>query len=169
MISAGPQAAGFAVAGGRSFRMAADKALLPWPGGDLLDHTLARLRQVSAEVHILSGRERRYLDRGLPVDVDLLEDGGPLAGILAGLEAVPGRAGLFLAVDLPLVPVPLLSHLLALAAFADAVVPESQRGVEPLCAVYGQACREPIRRRVAQGELKMTSFWPTVRVRRVAV
>ncbi|HVO12608.1 MAG TPA: molybdenum cofactor guanylyltransferase [Vicinamibacteria bacterium] len=168
MIAAGPQATGFAVAGGRSRRMVEDKALLPWPGGDLLGHTLARLQQVSAELRILSGPQRRYLDRGLPVDVDPFDDGGPLVGILAGLEAVPGRSGLFLAVDLPLVPVLLLRRLLALADEADAVVPESRRGAEPLCAVYGQACRGPIRQRLALGDLRMSSFWPTVRVRRVS-
>lgn len=169
MSPAGGEAAGFAVAGGRSRRMHQDKALLPWAGGDLLGHALARLRQVTGEVRILSGPDPRYLDRGVPVDLDRIDDGGPLAGVLAGLSAVPGRAGLFLAVDLPLVPVPLLERLLALEREADAVVPESRRGPEPLCAVYGPGCLGPIRRGVAKGDLKMTSFWPAVRVRRFSL
>ena len=73
--------------------------------------------------------------------------------------------GLFLAVDLPAVPVALLRRLLAEAEGCDAVVPFSRRGAEPLCAVYTGACLEPIRRRLEQGERKMTSFWPDVRVR----
>jgi molybdopterin-guanine dinucleotide biosynthesis protein A len=40
-------------------------------------------------------------------------------------------------------------------------------GPEPLCAVYGPACLEPVRRLVAAGDLRMTSFWPEVRVREV--
>ncbi len=140
---------------------------MPWQDEDLLGHALARLRAVSGELRILPGPQPRYLERGLPVDLDLLDDAGPLAGVLAGLSAVPGRTGLFLAVDLPFVPVALLQRLLQLAREADAVVPESARGVEPLCAAYGPGCLDPVRRRVAAGDLKMTSFWPAVRVRRL--
>jgi molybdopterin-guanine dinucleotide biosynthesis protein A len=160
-------AAAFVVAGGRSRRMGCDKALLPWGETDLLGHALARLRAVAHDVRILCGPGRRYFDRGVPVETDLVPDAGPLAGVLAGLAAATGRPGLFLAVDLPRVSVALLARLLALAEQADAVVPLSSRGPEPLCAVYGPRCLEPIRRCVAAGELKMTSFWPGLRVREV--
>ena len=162
-----PGAVGFALAGGDSRRMGRDKALLPWAGGDLLAHALARLRQVVPEVRILSGGERRYAERGVPVDTDAVLGQGPAAGLLAGLEAVAGRAALLLAVDLPLVPTALLLRLLELAPGFDAVVPVSPRGVEPLCAAYGPGCLEPLRRRVAAGQLAMTSIWPDVRVRRL--
>lgn len=158
---------GFAVAGGRSERMGRDKALLPWGGTDLLGHALARLGGLTDDVRILCGPRLRYEGRGVPVVVDRIEDAGPIAGILAGLEAAGGRAGLFLGVDLPLVPIPLLAHLAAQASAFDAIVPVSPRGPEPLCAVYGPACLEPVRRRVDAGERKMTAFWPDVRVREV--
>jgi molybdopterin-guanine dinucleotide biosynthesis protein A len=158
---------GFALAGGRSERMGRDKALLPWGESDLLGHAVARLRAVTGDVRILCGPEPRYRDRGIPVVPDGIADAGPIAGLLAGLESADDRPGLFLAVDLPLVPVALLSHLAALAPGFDAVVPISPRGEEPLCAVYGPGCLEPVRRRVSGGERKMTSFWPDVGVREV--
>jgi molybdopterin-guanine dinucleotide biosynthesis protein A len=147
--------------------MGADKAVLPWGETDLLGHAIARLRAVTGEVRILCGPEPRYLDRGVPVATDVVREGGPLAGILAGLAASAGRPGLFLAVDLPAVPVPLLAGLVERAVGWDAVVPVSPRGPEPLCAVYGPACREPIRRRLSAGELKVGAFWPDVRVKHV--
>jgi molybdopterin-guanine dinucleotide biosynthesis protein A len=159
-------AVGFAVAGGRSRRMGRDKALLAWEGTDLLGHTLDRLRAVCRQVRILSGAERRYADRGVPVVLDPTRDAGSLAGIVAGLEAAEG-AGVFLGLDLPFVPASLLAHLLALADGADAVVPVSPGGPEPLCAVYGHGCLAPARRCIAEGRLKMTAFWPEVRVRHV--
>ena len=155
---------GFVVAGGRSHRMGRDKALLPWGETDLLDHALARLRGVTNDVRILCGPSPRYEGRGAPVVVDRLAEAGPIAGIAAGLEACGSRPGLFLAVDLPLVPIPLLAHLAERGGSWEAVVPVSPRGPEPLCAAYAPSCLEPIRRRVAAGEMRMTSFWPEVRV-----
>jgi molybdopterin-guanine dinucleotide biosynthesis protein A len=155
---------GFVVAGGRSLRMGRDKALLPWGETDLLGHAVARLRRVTDDVRILCGPSPRYEDRGVPVIVDRLADAGPVAGIVAGLEHSGGHPGLFVAVDLPLVPVALLGHLAGLGGSWDAVVPLSALGPEPLCAVYAPSCREPILRRVGAGEMRMTSFWPEVRV-----
>jgi len=146
--------------------MGSDKALLAWEGTDLLGHTLDRLRAACPHVRILSGSERRYADRGVPVVLDRTMDAGSLGGVVAGLEAADGP-GLFLGLDLPFVPASLLAHLVALAEGADAVVPVSPSGPEPLCAVYGPACLLPARRCVAEGRLKMTAFWPDVRVRRV--
>jgi len=160
----GSVATGFAVAGGRSQRMGQDKALLPWPGGTLLDHAVSRLRATCASVRILSGAERRYEDRGVPVDVDVVPDAGPLGGIYTGLLQVGAGAGLFLAVDLPFVPAGLLRRLLDLAEGHDAVVPLSPRGPEPLCAVYRATCLAAVRHRLDAGDLKATSFWPDVRV-----
>jgi molybdenum cofactor guanylyltransferase len=155
---------GFVVAGGRSLRMGRDKALLPWGETDLLGHALARLRALTDDVRILCGPEPRYLDRGVPVLADIVADAGPLGGVLTGLTALAPRTSLFLAVDLPLVPVPLLARLVEMADGFDAVVPFSRRGPEPLCAVYGPACLEAIGERIAAGDLRMTAFWPGVRV-----
>jgi molybdenum cofactor guanylyltransferase len=144
--------------------MGRDKALLPWGGTTLLDHALARLREACASVRILSGAERRYEDRGVPVETDAVPDAGPLGGIYTGLLGIGAGAGLFLGVDLPFVTVALLRRLLELSKGHDAVVPQSPRGPEPLCAVYRSTCLEPIRRRLAAGDLKATSFWGEVDV-----
>ncbi len=147
--------------------MGRDKALLPWGATTLLDHALDRLRPICASVHILCGPEPRYTDRGVPVDVDVVSGAGPLAGVMTGLAAAGGRTALFLAVDVPSAPSALLERLAALAEGHDAAVPVTADGPHPLCAVYGPACLEPIRRRLDAGERKMTCFWPDVRVRRV--
>jgi molybdopterin-guanine dinucleotide biosynthesis protein A len=89
------------------------------------------------------------------------------AGVQAGLVAAAGLPCLVLAVDLPMVPPPLLARLVERVDGCDAVVPVSPRGPEPLCAVYGPDCLEPIRRRMAGGDLQMTAFWPDVRVRQL--
>jgi molybdopterin-guanine dinucleotide biosynthesis protein A len=193
---------GFVVAGGLSTRMGRDKALLPWDGSTLLDHAIARLAAVCADVRILCGPAPRYEDRGRPVVVDAVPDHGPLGGLAAGLASAGDAPGLFLGVDLPHVTVPLLSALASLGEWprpgadsvrpgadgarpgadgprpgadtngdadapADAVVPVTAAGPEPLCALYHPRCLPAVRARLAAGDLRMTSFWPEVRVRRL--
>ena len=162
-----PRCTGFAVAGGHSRRMGRDKALLPWGAGTLLDHTLARLAEVAAEVVLLPGPAPRYEERGVRIALDEGTDQGPLGGVAGGLAASARPLGLFLGIDLPRVPVALLRGLIERAAGWDAVVPVTPRGAEPLCAVYTRSCLEPIRRRLAAGERRVTAFWPDVRVRRL--
>jgi molybdopterin-guanine dinucleotide biosynthesis protein A len=145
--------------------MGRDKALLPWQGATLLDQAVTRLGQACREVRVLSGSELRYGDRGLAILTDVVADAGPLGGIHAGLTGLAAEPGLFLAVDLPLVPVALLAALLATAEGWDAVVPRHAGGCEPLCAVYGPACLAPVRKHLERGERKITSFWPDVRLR----
>ena len=159
---------GFAVAGGHSRRMGRDKALLAWGESTLLDHTIARLRETCEDVRLLTGPAARYADRGLPVDADLIPGTGPLGGLYTGLlHLTSGALGLFLAVDLPRVPVSLLQALLGLAEGFDVVVLVRAGGPEPLCAVYRQSCLDPVLGRLKAGELRMTGFWPQVRVRSV--
>jgi molybdenum cofactor guanylyltransferase len=147
--------------------MGRDKALLPWRDGTLLDHALARLRQVTPDVRILSGPSRRYADRGASVHTDVVAGLGPLGGLLTALETSTAEHALVLAVDLPQVPVALLSFLVASAPGHDVSVPVTARGAEPLCAVYARTCLAPIREGVARGELRMTSFWTGLRVRTI--
>jgi molybdopterin-guanine dinucleotide biosynthesis protein A len=156
---------GFVGAGGPSRRMGRDKALLRWGGGTLLDHAITRLRAVCREVRISSGREPRYADRGLPVDIDGLADGGPLAGLATALSVAAPRAVLLLGVDMPFVTVALLARLRDALAGVDAVVPVLAAGAEPLCAAYAHTCAVSVQAALAAGQRKMTSFWPHLRVR----
>ena len=142
--------------------MGQDKALLPWGASTLLDHAIHRLREAAGEVWLLTGEAPRYGDRGLPVLLDALPGSGPAAGLLAALERAD--AVLLLAVDVPAVPAELLRWLGAGLAAADAVVPCSPAGPEPLCAAYAASCAGPLRRRLEAGDRRMTSFWSEVRV-----
>jgi len=146
--------------------MGRDKALLPWGSGTLLDHTLGRLQEVTPEVVLLTGSARRYSEARRVVTDDR-PGAGPLAALAAALAASNRSLGLFLGVDLPLVPSALLLRLVELSRGWDAAVPVLPAGPEPLCAVYSRSCLAPVLRRLDAGERKMTSFWDDVRVRQV--
>jgi molybdopterin-guanine dinucleotide biosynthesis protein A len=57
----------------------------------------------------------------------------------------------------------LINHLLDRSADADVVVPHTDRGYHPLCAVYGRACLGPIEQHLAERRLKITHLFSDVR------
>lgn len=105
---------GLILAGGRSTRMGGrDKALVPLHGEPLLAHMIRRLRpQVNALVLNSNADPLAFQAFGLQVLADAIGGfQGPLAGIHAGLQRYPQDNLLTVAVDLPLLPVDLVSRL----------------------------------------------------------
>ena len=152
---------GFVAAGGASFRMGRDKALLEWESSTLLEHAIERVASACGDATVLCGPKARFEDRA-PVVIDRYAGLGPLAALDAALDATQSEHVLLLAVDMPRVPVTLLEHLVASAGSADVVVPCPEDGVEPLCATYSIRCLEHVLRSIEAGRNKMTSFWPSL-------
>jgi molybdenum cofactor guanylyltransferase len=94
---------GYVLAGGKSSRMGRDKALLELAGKPLVLRAVEKLRLVCAEVSILGNREE--LEAYAPLVRDLHEGCGPLGGIEAALAHSTETWNLFMAVDMPLLPV----------------------------------------------------------------
>jgi molybdopterin-guanine dinucleotide biosynthesis protein A len=126
----------FILAGGRSTRMGADKALLDFEGQTLLARALTTARAVAPDVRIL-GSVDRFSTYGATIE-DHFAGHGPLAGIHAALAAGLAEQNLILAVDTPFVTEALLHCLLDVSRHAKAVVtvPHLSSGWQPLCAVY---------------------------------
>jgi molybdopterin-guanine dinucleotide biosynthesis protein A len=106
-------------------------------------------------------------------DLACTPDVRPGAGSLGGIyTALVSGAGPVLCVgwDMPFLEPSLLATLIVEAAGFDAFLPDSgvsehgSGGLEPLCAVYGPACRAPIERAMADGHLQAISFHDSVRV-----
>ena len=102
-------------------------------------------------------------------DLEVVSDDRPGLGALGGLytAVVRGPAPVVVvAWDMPFVSAPLLQALARGLDEADACLPSSggPRGVEPLCAAYGPACRAAIERSLADGDLRAIGFHRFIRV-----
>lgn len=97
---------GFVLAGGKSSRMGADKALLEVGGVPMVQMAVEKLRSFCAEVSIAGNRDD--LAAYAEVVHETRIDAGPAAGIEAGLQAAREPWALFVPVDVPLVPPELL-------------------------------------------------------------
>jgi molybdenum cofactor guanylyltransferase len=107
------------LAGGQARRMGGvDKGLVSLAGQSLLAHTLQALAaQSQPPQHILISANRhlpQYAAYGHPVLPDRLPDyPGPLAGLLAGMQAAPDATLLMLPCDAVCLPVDFAARLLA--------------------------------------------------------
>lgn len=128
------------LAGGKSSRMGRDKAWLPLDGQPLLARQIAMVRELGPVELFISGRgDTDYSSLGYPVLKDAFPDGGPLAGIAAGLQAATAPLVLILAVDMPEMTSAVVSGLLERCAAGVGVVPRIGCHVEPLAAFYPKA------------------------------
>jgi len=151
------QIAGFILAGGESTRMGRDKALLEL-GGEALIVRTARLVESVAGGATVIGDSGAYRALGLRTIGDDWPGAGPLGGIATALRASSARWSLVVACDLPYLTKPWLDYAIgrAFASRAEAVVPMSALGAEPLCAIYHERAETAIRAALAQGTRKVT-------------
>jgi molybdopterin-guanine dinucleotide biosynthesis protein A len=149
-----PPVAGFVLAGGRSSRMGRDKTLLELNGETLVQLALRKLTAVCAEVAIAGGGVE--LDRIARVIPDSTPGCGPLGGIVAALEQSLHEWNLFLAVDMPFVPVEALRTLVAAAGGEEMVLLAQADGyVQPLCGIYSRRALPALREELNAGRLKV--------------
>jgi molybdopterin-guanine dinucleotide biosynthesis protein A len=90
---------------------------------------------------------------------------GALGGIYTAVVEGPAPV-VCVAWDMPFVSVPLISALVRGLEQYDAVLPQSdgRRGVEPLCAAYGPACRPAIESSLESGDLRAIGFHGRIKV-----
>jgi molybdopterin-guanine dinucleotide biosynthesis protein A len=127
--------AGVVLCGGRSLRMGIEKATIEVGGSTLLERAISRLREACDPVLVAPGE--LHLHAG---DHEIVEDAvpgaGPLAALVAALRRSPHPLIAVVAVDMPWLDPALIRLLAGRIGDHDVAVSETDRGVEPLHAVY---------------------------------
>ena len=164
--------AGAILAGGRATRFGgAPKGLEVVGGVRILDRLVATLERAlgSAPLLVANAAAAGSWVPGLRVVPDHVPGAGALGGILTAVIEGPAPV-VCVAWDMPFVTEALVKRLAAGLDVADVCLPASggRRGVEPLCAAYGPACRGAIEQCVAAGDLRAIGFHPLVRVATLA-
>ncbi|HKY88593.1 MAG TPA: molybdenum cofactor guanylyltransferase [Candidatus Limnocylindrales bacterium] len=133
----GPRASGIVLAGGRSTRFGADKLRADVRGRPLLEHPILALAEVCGEVLVALAADAPEPTlpgvAGVPIRIvrDAVDGAGPLAGLVAGLEAAGEGVALVVGGDQPDLRPELLRLLVsslgtgAAAVLADGDAPRS--------------------------------------------
>jgi molybdopterin-guanine dinucleotide biosynthesis protein A len=150
------------LAGGRSSRFGRDKLAEPIDGKALLDHAIDAVRPTATEVIVVVAPDGAPTERaGVRVVRDSTAFEGPLAGLLAGLEAAREPAVLVTGGDMPDLSPAVAEVLLAEldASRADVVVLEDGGRPRPLpMAIDRDAGRAVAQRLIGAGERRLRAI-----------
>ncbi|HTZ74177.1 MAG TPA: molybdenum cofactor guanylyltransferase [Candidatus Aquilonibacter sp.] len=156
----------FILAGGTSSRMGRAKHLLDFEGEPLICRMAEIAKPLVKSVAIVGATEihlpaaiRAIPDDDLGIPREEGRSNGPLVGIATALAHSRSEWNLILACDLPYVTRDWLAWLFRRAATSQAqiVMPVTDRGPEPLAAIYRRNCRQTIIRSLEDGIRKVTA------------
>jgi molybdopterin-guanine dinucleotide biosynthesis protein A len=143
------------LAGGRSSRMGANKALVLFRGKPLIQYAIDLACSFSTDI-LISSNTGDLGDLGFPVVNDIFTVKAPLAGVHAGLKSSRSDWNLVLTCDMPNVTKGMVDRLLA--ALDDnlrVVIPHHNGFFEPLCGFYHRGLIPLIERNFLAGKLSM--------------
>ncbi|HEV8545419.1 MAG TPA: molybdenum cofactor guanylyltransferase [Candidatus Limnocylindrales bacterium] len=167
---------GVVLAGGRSSRFGSDKLAARYGDLPLLDRAVGAIARQSAEVIVVvaPSDERALPSASVPVRraVDPEPFGGPLVGLLAGLEAAREPIVLVAGGDMPTMSDAVLGALVRALVSAEESAQAAvlvQRGVaQPLpAAVRNGAATQVARALIADGERSLVALVARLPTRRV--
>jgi FdhD protein len=131
---------GVILAGGAASRMGSNKALLPQNGVRFIEGIYRTLEGLFEEVIVVTNTPEQYAFLPCRKVPDLYPGKGVLAGIHSGLMHSETPAIFTVACDMPSLNAALIRHLCSLSGSVDLVISSTDRGFEPLHALYGKGC-----------------------------
>lgn len=162
--------AGLILAGGTGRRLGGlDKGLVLLADRPLVAHVIARL---APQVDDLAISANRHLDAyaalGHPVLADDLEDAGPLAGVVRGLECARRPLLAVVPCDCPFLPADLVARLEAALVRERADVACAAVGgrIQPVCALIARSLAPSLRVWLATGARRVDQWYAAQRLAR---
>jgi FdhD protein len=154
--------------------MGVDKTLLSLDGRTLVARVCDAVGQVCEHTVVVTNRPEALEDAGLPGDVVILRDEvayqGPLGGLTSALAAAETEWVLAVAADMPHLEPAVISALWAARGSGDVVLPITDKGPEPLLALYRvAACLGPARDVLSTGRRRLVAIFSQVNVVEVPV
>jgi molybdopterin-guanine dinucleotide biosynthesis protein A len=131
---------GVVLCGGQSSRMGRPKAWLPFGDEFMLPRVVRLLGETVAPIVVVAapGQDVPLLPAGIDIVRDAEQGRGPLQGLIAGLEALRGRAdaAYLSSCDVPFLQPAFVRRLVELLGDCTICVPEVGGYRHPLAAVY---------------------------------
>ena len=159
---------GIILAGGLSRRLdCKNKALLKIGGKSIIERIINALSEATAHMLLITNFPDEFEHLEIPMFGDIIPGSGSLGGIYTGLKVSETYHNLIIACDMPFIHPSLLTLLIQQSRGYDVVIPVTPDGHHPTCAIYSKDCIKPIEAQIRSGNLKISDFFPNVRIRKI--
>ncbi len=162
---------GIVLCGGKSTRMGAPKATLPFGPETMLQRVVRLLGTVVSPLVAVAARDQSLpaLPENVIVTRDEREAKGPLEGLRAGLAALPDSVDVayVTSCDVPLLIPAFAQRMIELLGDHDIAVMEIDGFPHPLSAVYRRDTLPHVESLLARDKLRPVFLFDAVRTRRV--
>ena len=165
-----PSITGVILAGGLNTRFhGRTKAFIDIDGKMIIDRLMDVYAKLFEDIIIVSNNPLRYLDWDAQIVTDVLPTRSALTGIHTGLFYAHTDYAFIAACDIPFLKASVVALILdSVRPDIDAVMPETQRGFEPLCALYATRLADAAAQHVQQGDFKIMRAFRKRRIRTVS-
>jgi molybdopterin-guanine dinucleotide biosynthesis protein A len=160
---------GVILAGGKNSRFSGkNKALVRIGGKRILDRIYEVFTILFDKIILVTNDPVQYMDWDFDIVTDIFPIRSSLTGIHTGLFYTATPYAFFVACDIPFIKKELIEVLLdGVEPNIDIVIPETSKGVEPLCSVYSKRCFKPIEEQLEKKSLKIQRVFQKVRVKKI--
>ena len=164
-----PPCTGVILAGGENRRFSGkNKALVQVAGKRILDHIYGVFSDLFEEIILVTNNPIQYFEWDLNIVTDLFPVRSSMTGIHAGLFYAKNRYAFVTASDTPFIKKELIETILNnIEPRVDVVVPETPKGLEPLCALYSKECLNPIKQQLEREKFKIDHCFQKVRIKTI--
>ncbi len=151
-------------AGGKSSRMGRDKALLPFGGyPTLTEYQIARFTPYFEKIYVgCKSREKFDFEANFIEDLPQYDDSAPHIGLISAFEQIKSDTICVLSVDTPFFEAEHFQKLLEADNRADAVVAQSPKGNQPLCALYRRTALPHIKALAAAKQYRFAALFERI-------
>jgi len=152
----------YILAGGQSRRMGRNKALIRFEDTSVIEHVMSSIPASREYIKVVTNDPKPFDFLSVALIADTYPNLGPISGVHAGLLDSSFQFNFFIACDMPLVSTELVKFLLSRHKDEDIFGLRSERGAEPLCAIYSKNCVSVIEEQIGIGNYSLHDLFKKV-------
>ncbi len=152
---------GIILAGGESKRLnSVEKSNLLVGDKRIIEWMMTVYKKLFSEIILVSNHPTTYLEWDVIVVKDIFTKRSSLTGIHSGLFYTKTDHAFIAACDTPFLKMDLVKAIIQhIDSSTDVVIPKTDVGIEPLCAVYSRRCLQIVQDALEQNNLKIRNIF----------